>query len=127
MSKFTVMHIIACSFLALAGLYPVACYILYRNIITPRLLRTGLAHNRRAIQKQLIVLAVESSLTCMGWAGAWYFLSLVETADPNSSVVWMVAGMLCIVGMSVAFLMGAMTAGKIRAMQTIGSASDSTI
>lgn len=121
------MHIIACIFVALAALCPFAWYIYYRKAVTPRLLRTGLVHNRRIIQNQLIVLAAESSLYFVGWAGFWYLLRLLETTDSNSSLVWMVAGILSIVVASVALLAGTMTAGKIRAMQTIRPSDDSTI
>lgn len=120
MHEYMMMRLITSVLLAFAVFCPLAWYIYYRRVVTSRFSGVGLDPTRRCIQRRFIVVGGWSTLSFLGWAAAWYSISLGGATDATSSTVLLIVGLLCAVVSIGAQFMAIFAGSKLRrVLQTL--------
>lgn len=113
MSAFVVTRFFAAFFGVLGALLLGFWYLYYRRI-SPKLPQEHVPRaTRRYVRGHFVLLGLESTLLCLGFAAGWYAFPLISVPGSGSQV-WLIAGLAGFAVAALAMFAVIVTGGQLR-------------
>ncbi len=113
MSNLAVAQLFAALCGVLGVLAPGVWYLYYRRISSRLMRQRASRTTRQYVRSRFVLLSLESTLACAGYAVYWYVRSLQVALSPRSQA-WFIAGIVGSFGAVVVLVVQSVTHGQLR-------------